>query len=128
MIDAKMSSSITESVMAVPNQRRPQRRIIGDRRAQRAIPLCAVGTSVLSAVALHWWGAAEVRSDSGAIVFLIALGTSWLVVVATLLFPWLGLDLRDDAIERQNLGALLALCGAVVGVGLTLAGGNIGEG
>jgi hypothetical protein len=36
--------------------------------------------------------------------------------------------LRDDAVERENLSALIALCGAVLALGIIYAGANIGEG
>jgi hypothetical protein len=45
-----------------------------------------------------------------------------------MLFPWLGLSLRDDAMERRNPAALVALLGALIAVQLTYIGGNIGEG
>jgi hypothetical protein len=39
-----------------------------------------------------------------------------------MLFPWLGLSLRDDAMERRNTAALVALLGARLAVQLTFAG------
>jgi len=43
-------------------------------------------------------------------------------------FSWLGLSFRDDAVERRNIAALTALCGAVPAVALTYIGGSLGEG
>ena len=60
-------------------------------------------------------------------LFLNFVGTAWLFL-ATLLFPWLGLSISDDVIERRNPGALVALCGALLGLALIYAGGNLGEG
>ena len=79
------------------------------------------------AVALHLWGAAEVRANAGDVFFLTFVGTVWLVL-ATKLFSWLGLSFRDDAVERRNIAALTALCGAVPAVALTYIGGSLGEG
>ena len=79
------------------------------------------------AVALHLWGAAEVRANAGDVFFLTFVGTVWLVL-ATKLFSWLGLSFRDDAVERRNIAALTALCGAVPAVALTYVGGSLGEG
>ena len=79
------------------------------------------------AVALHLWGAAEVRANAGNVFFLTFVGTVWLVF-ATKLFSWLGLSFRDDAVERRNIAALTALCGAVPAVALTYIGGSQGEG
>lgn len=44
------------------------------------------------------------------------------------LFSWLGLSVGDDVVERRNSAALAALCGGMLGVALTYAGGNLGEG
>ena len=79
------------------------------------------------AVALHLWGAAEVRANPGDVFFLTFVGTVWLLL-ATKLFSWLGLSFRDDAVERRNIAALTALCGAVPAVALTYIGGSQGEG
>jgi uncharacterized membrane protein YjfL (UPF0719 family) len=79
------------------------------------------------AVALHVWGAAEVRADPGEVFFLTLGGAIWLVF-ATWLFSWLGLSFRDDAVDRKNVAALTALCGAVLAISLIYAGGSLGEG
>ena len=88
----------------------------------------AVATGlIMIAVALHLWGAAEVRADAGEVFFLTALGTVWLIL-ATILFSWLGLSYRDDVVERRNSAALIALCGAILAVAIIYAGGSLGEG
>jgi len=78
-------------------------------------------------VALHWWAAAEVRRNTSELVLLSLGGAAWLIVASNL-FPWLGLSVLDDAVERRNIAALVALCGAVIGVAITYAGANLGEG
>ena len=85
------------------------------------------GGQLLLALALRAYGARELRADSGAILLLSVLGVVWLLA-AVALFPWLGMSLRDDAMERRNPAALVALLGAMVAVQLTFLGGNIGEG
>jgi len=85
------------------------------------------GSLALIVLALHHWGAREVRSNAGNILFLAALGAGWLLLTKAL-FPWLGLDPHDDVVERRNPAALFGLCGAVLSVALTFAGGNLGEG
>src|SRR6266480_4618132 len=64
---------------------------------------------ILVAVALHRWGAAEVRSNPGEVVFLTLAGGVWLAF-ASRLFPWLGLSFGDDVIERKNVATFVALC------------------
>ncbi len=85
------------------------------------------GGLALLVLVLHRYGAREVRADYGAILLLTA-GGGILQIGAIVLFPWLGLSLRDDAMERHNTAALVALLGALVAVQLAYAGGNIGEG
>jgi uncharacterized membrane protein YjfL (UPF0719 family) len=89
--------------------------------------VCVVASLVMVAVALHLWGAAEVRANEGRPLFLTMIGTFWLVF-AIKLFSWLGLSYRDDVVERGNVAALVALCGASVAVAILYAGGSLGEG
>src|SRR5437660_427704 len=89
--------------------------------------VCVAASLIMTAVALHFWGAAEIRASAGEVIFLTFFGAVWLMI-ATKLFPWLGLSLRDDAVERGNIAALAALCGAVVAVDIIYAGGSLGEG
>jgi len=88
---------------------------------------CVVGSLLFVAMALHLWGAAEIRADYSEVVFLTFACALWLAVMAKI-FPWFGLSLRDDAVERNNTGALFALCGAILSAALLYAGGSIGEG
>ena len=96
-------------------------------KARWVFGVCVVVSLLLVAMALHLWGAAEIRADSSEVIFLTFACALWLVVMAKL-FPWFGLSLRDDAVERRNTGALVALCGAIVAAALLYAGGSIGEG
>ncbi len=82
---------------------------------------------LLTAAALWFWGAQEVRSDPSPVAGLTMVGLFWLAV-ASRLFPWLGLSTRDDVLERRNPAALIALACAVVAVAITFAAGNLGEG
>jgi uncharacterized membrane protein YjfL (UPF0719 family) len=89
--------------------------------------LCAVAALTLAAMTLEFWGAAEIRATVSEVFFLTFVAAIWLII-ATKLFPWMGLSLRDDAVDRKNLSALVALCGAVLALGIIYAGANIGEG
>jgi uncharacterized membrane protein YjfL (UPF0719 family) len=79
------------------------------------------------AIALHRWGAKEIRGDVTEVWFLTIVGGVWLVI-ATQLFSWFGLSFREDALERRNMAALVALSGAITAVALAYAGGSVGEG
>jgi len=92
-----------------------------------AFGFCVAASLIMVAFTLHLWGAAEVRANPSDVFFLTFVGAVWLVL-ATKLFSWLGLSFRDDAVERRNIAALTALCGAVPAVALTYIGGSLGEG
>src|SRR5262252_2844949 len=89
--------------------------------------LCALAALTLVATTLECWGAREIRANVSE-VFFLTLVAAVLLILAAKLFPWFGLSLRDDAVERKNLSALIALCGAVLALGFICAGANIGEG
>src|SRR5260370_42587464 len=89
--------------------------------------LCVAVSLVMIAVALHRWGAAEIRTDADEALFLTLGGAVWLIL-NTKLFSWLGVSFRDDAVERRNVAALTALCGAVIAVALTYIGGSLVQG
>jgi len=81
----------------------------------------------LIAGALWKWGAVEVRGHCGEVFFLTSVGVIWLIV-SLHLFPWFGLCIGDDVIERRNLAALIALLGATLAIATIYAAGNLGEG
>ena len=79
------------------------------------------------AIGLWLWGAMEVRGHFKEVFLLTMLGFGWLVV-SVHLFPWLGLSIGDDVIERENPAALVALCGGALAVAAIYTGGSLGEG
>jgi hypothetical protein len=79
------------------------------------------------ASALWFWGAKEVRGQGSQVLFVTLVGIFWLVC-AHKLFPWLGLSIRDDAFDRKNSAAAIALASALLSVAVTFAAGNLGEG
>jgi len=96
-------------------------------KALLVFTVCFCGSLLFVALALHNWGAAEIRKDYGEVIFLTVGGIVWLAL-ATKLCAWFGVSLRDDAIERGNDAALVALCGAVLSAAVVYAGGSVGEG
>lgn len=97
-------------------------------RCQGAVVLCAPLVCLLFIlIALRLWADDEVRASTVYIFILLLLGAGWLGI-ATFLFRWLGVSLRDDAAERNNRAALAAWCGAIAGITVVFAGGNVGEG
>jgi uncharacterized membrane protein YjfL (UPF0719 family) len=86
--------------------------------------LCAV---ILFAV-LRVWASHDVRDDWRYLIFYCLMGFAWVGVAAWVLFPWLGLHVVPDAIERRNLAAAIGVVGGLCGYTLAFAGGNIGDG
>jgi hypothetical protein len=82
---------------------------------------------LLIASALWFWGAKEVRGNVGSVCFLTLIGGVWLGF-ANLLFSWFGLSIHEDALERRNPAALIALVCALFSTAITFAAGNLGEG
>lgn len=70
----------------------------------------------------------DVRDNPIYIRFYLAMGMAWVGVAARFFLPFFGLSSRDDVVERKNPAAIHALGGALLGVALCFAGGNIGDG
>lgn len=98
-----------------------------DRKGGWIFGICSVASLSLIGIALHLWGAREVRSDVGELSFLVLWGAMWLLVV-TNLFSWLGLSVIDDVVERKNIAALVSVCAALVAMSIIYIGASAGEG
>jgi uncharacterized membrane protein YjfL (UPF0719 family) len=83
--------------------------------------LFCVGVTLVS------WSDPQVRGHLDyELLFLLGAAT-WMGIAAAS-FGWIGLSVRDDAIQRANLASNIVTCGALVGVALAYAGSNIGAG
>ena len=69
----------------------------------------------------------EVKEDHGYVLLFALAGVVWLGI-ANGVAVMLGISLRDDAIERRNPAAAVAVCGAMLGLTCAYAGANVGEG
>jgi uncharacterized membrane protein YjfL (UPF0719 family) len=69
----------------------------------------------------------DVRDSPLYLSFYLVMGAGWLALVAQLL-PAVGLNPRDDVIERGNGAAAAAAAGALLGLMACFGGGNIGDG
>ncbi len=83
--------------------------------------------ALLILLVLRFAAADDVSGAPGYLLLYFALGLAWLRVAA-LLFPFAGLNPRDDLIERRNAAAIPAWAGAMIAVACCYAGGNIGNG
>jgi uncharacterized membrane protein YjfL (UPF0719 family) len=76
---------------------------------------------------LRRWASSDVKDSAEYLFQYVALGAAWLGVALRFL-PWLGISARDDVAERGNPAAAVALAGALLGIMLCYAGGNVGDG
>ena len=102
----------------------PLRRQRGPARALAVMPLVALAVLF---VILRRWASFDVKDSAPYLFQYVALGAAWLGV-ALRFTPWFGISARDDAAERGNPAAAVALAGAMLGLTLCYAGGNVGDG
>ena len=76
---------------------------------------------------LKTWASFDVVDDPRYVFMYLVLGLAWLRLT-TLLFPFVGLSLRDDVLERGNDAALATAIGGLAAITLCYAGANIGSG
>lgn len=96
----------------------------GNRSGLALTPLlCAL----LLYVVLGRWSSEDVRTDPAYMLFYMIAGAAWLGLYRTAL-PFLGLSVRDDALERGNGAAAWAVSGALAGGTCCFAGANVGNG
>lgn len=84
--------------------------------------VCAGGVGL----ALLRWSANDVRDDSGELISCFVFSLTW-IVLTQMLFEFLGVGLRDDAVEPKNRGALFTMAGLTIGVSCCVAGSNVGN-
>jgi hypothetical protein len=71
--------------------------------------------------------AIDVRTDVRYQFLFVAMGSIWVWVLPRAL-AFIGVSYRDDALERRNVAAAIAIAGTVASLGILFAGSNMGEG
>jgi hypothetical protein len=89
-----------------------------------SLPLAAI---IPSCVVLNRWADAHVVGHPDYIILFLLGGSAW-IFAATRFLGVLGVDVRDDIVERDNPAALVAVSGIVLGVGTVYALSNVGAG
>jgi uncharacterized membrane protein YjfL (UPF0719 family) len=102
----------------------PIRRSNLQRFALACLPLVAL---VPTYVVLQRWADPRVVGHLDYTILFMLGGGMW-ILGASRFLDVLGISIRDDAIERDNLAALLAVWGILSGVGIVYALSNIGTG
>jgi hypothetical protein len=88
------------------------------------LPMCC---PFLTYLILANWADPQVRDNGGYVFLFIVGGIAWFFIAA----QWvrlLGLSFRDDAIERNNLAAAVAVAAAVLSASIIYALANVGSG
>jgi uncharacterized membrane protein YjfL (UPF0719 family) len=102
----------------------PSRAVLATRLLIGALPVALL---VALTVTLMVGAAREVREHGEYIFLFVALGAAWLIGLSWAT-GWLGIQVRDDAIERSNVAAAIAASGTLTGGTIVYACANIGEG
>src|SRR4051812_29982803 len=101
---------------------------IGRRRGPvGAIAAALALAALLIFVVLRTCASFDVAQAPPYLFMYVVLGLAWLRIIEPA-FSFAGLSLRDDLFERRNHAAMPAAIGALLGVTLCYAGGNIGDG
>jgi uncharacterized membrane protein YjfL (UPF0719 family) len=85
--------------------------------------LCGVALLVV----LRYFASHDVRDNPIYLGFYLLMGAAWVGMIRWVL-PSMGISPRDDALERRNLAASIAVMGALLGITFCFAGGNVGDG
>ena len=83
--------------------------------------------ALLLAVVLRTIASFDVVNDFRYVMMYFFMGAAW-VGLALRLLPFVGLHATEDVVERGNAAAAPAVGGAVLGLTLSFAGGNVGDG
>lgn len=94
------------------------------RTVMRVVPVACL---VLLWLVLRTVASFDVREDGRYLFMYTVLGLAWLGLVARMT-ALAGVSMRDDVLERRNGAAAIAIGGAMLGITLAFAGGNIGDG
>ncbi|MGH7719130.1 MAG: hypothetical protein ACREON_09840 [Gemmatimonadaceae bacterium] len=97
------------------------------RRPTRVLRLAPLVAALVLFAILKTLSSFDVQDSPVYLAFYMFMGAAW-VGLATQLTAMAGVSRRDDVIERRNGAAAIALAGAIVGITLAFAGGNIGDG
>jgi uncharacterized membrane protein YjfL (UPF0719 family) len=99
----------------------------GSRWIRPALGLILPATLGVLWTVLEVLAAIEVREDFTYVFLFLVVGTAWFSITTRLLL-WLGVNVRDDALERSNAAVAVAACGIIGGTMTVFTAANIGEG
>ena len=89
------------------------------------------GVLLLCGFTLHYvlrrYASHDVRDSTTYTTFYMIMGAAW-VGAAIRIWQMLGVNTRDDLLERENAAAAFAIFGALLALTFCFAGGNVGDG
>jgi len=94
---------------------------------QILLSILPLGCPALTYLVLANWADPQVRNNGGYVFLFIVGGIAWFFAAAQWL-RLLGLSFRDDAIERNNPAAAVAVAAALVAASIIYALANVGSG
>ena len=97
------------------------------KRTLAVLLLAPLASLVALWIVLAQFAAFEVRTDGKYQFLFVAMGGTWVFLLPRML-SFVGVSYRDDALERRNAAAGMAIAGTVVGLAVLFAGSNMGEG
>lgn len=95
--------------------------------ARRLLDVAPILSAAVLLLVLKTLSAHDVRDDIRYLGLYFLLGAAW-VGAAMFCIPVSGISARDDVVERGNGSAAWVIAGAMLGITLCFAGGNIGDG
>lgn len=96
-------------------------------QARRNLIFAPAVSAVILFVILKLFSSFDVRDDPTYLWSYFFMGAAW-IVLSVYLLSFFGISARDHVVERKNEAAGLLLSGAMIGLTLCFAGGNIGDG
>jgi hypothetical protein len=95
---------------------------------RRGVLACIPALSIVPTyIVLQRWADAQVVGHLDYIILFMVGAGAW-ILTASWFMPVFGISVRDDAIERDNPAALIAVSGMLLSVGTVYALSNIGTG
>ncbi|MCL1875406.1 MAG: hypothetical protein FWF87_04005 [Synergistaceae bacterium] len=99
-----------------------------DKYVNYTLRLLPVVSFFIIIATLKSWASFDVVDSPFYITFYIVLGYAWIYIGLMLLFIFLDISWREDAIDNNNRAAAIAVSGGFIALTAIYAGANIGDG
>ncbi|MCL2676127.1 MAG: hypothetical protein FWE84_06085 [Firmicutes bacterium] len=103
----------------------PKERGKFNRSIMNILPILAIGI-ILTVLLI--WAAQDVINDAFYIIMYLFWGLAWVYICMLLVSLFFDISWRDDVLNNNNKGALMAVSGSFLGITAIYSGANIGDG